>query len=49
MKKSLSMTCTWAARPTKPVKPKAIKATISLLRHTGVLLANKGLEDSWTL
>ena len=42
-KKSLPNTCTYTARPAKPRNAKASKAMMNLLRHTGVLLANKGL------
>ena len=31
------------------MKPKAMAATMNLLRQTGVLLASKGLDESWTL
>jgi hypothetical protein len=34
----------YAARPINPKKPIAITATINLLRQTGVLLVNSGLE-----
>ncbi|MNR23432.1 hypothetical protein D3C85_1404530 [compost metagenome] len=43
-KKSLPNTCTYAARAPRPTKPSASMATIILLRHSGVLLASKGLE-----
>ncbi|MNU04902.1 hypothetical protein D3C72_2495160 [compost metagenome] len=42
-KKLLLKTCTYAARPASMTKPKAMPATMNLLRHTGVLLASKGL------
>ncbi len=43
-KNSLPNTCTHAARPASPTKPKAMAPTMNLLRQTGVRLASSGLE-----
>ena len=43
-KKSLSITCTQAARAARPVKASTMQPITNLLRQAGVLLASKGLE-----